>query len=601
MKLSDYVLDMVVRHGVHHVFLVPGGAAMHLNDSLGRRKELSFVGNLHEQASAVAAEAYARVTGGLGVCMVTSGPGSTNAITGVLGAWLDSTPVLFLSGQVKTADLKGDTGLRMLGVQEVDIVTLVKSITKYAVTITDPAAVKYHVEKALHLARSGRPGPVWIDIPLDVQGTQIDLESQQGYEPAIDYAPLQDRARAAEFAQQTLDLLRQAERPAILAGNGIRVAGAVDAFTALIEALGIPVLTTWLGLDLIPDAHPLFAGRPGAIAPRFANFAVQNCDFLLTIGSRLDMATVGYSHERFARAARKVVVDIDNAEIDKLKMPVDVAANIDARLFIEELLKLVSADPVSPRADWLSRIQDWKRRYPLMPPAAAREEKGLSAYVFSQALSDAIPEGSLIVPGSSGFAVEIFLLMLQVKAGQRCFHNRGTGAMGLSQPAALGACLGADRKLTISVDGDGGFQFNSQELATIAHLNLPIKMFVLNNGGYASIRSSQNGYFGGNLVSSDPTSGLVLPELEGLAKAYGVGFQRIVSEEDLVEGIRRTLDSDGPVVCEIVALKDEPREPRLSSTRREDGSMASKPIEDLFPFLDRAEYRANMIIPIVED
>lgn len=601
MKLSDYVLEQVAREGVKHVFLVPGGAAMHLNDSLGRRDDIAFVGNLHEQASAVAAEAYSRVTGKLSVCMVTAGPGSTNAITGVLGAYLDSTPVLFLSGQVKTADLKGDSGLRMLGVQEVDIVSLVRPITKYVVTVTDPNTVRYHLEKALYLAREGRPGPVWLDLPLDVQGAQIDPGAQQGFTPPAESGREKDRARAAEFARRTLDLLKSAERPVLLAGNGIRVAGAAKAFERLVDALQVPVTTTWLGLDLIPDAHPLFAGRPGNIAPRGANFTVQNCDFLLVIGSRLDMATTGYAHDRFARAARKVVVDIDEAELRKLNMPLDVAANVDAALFIEELLKLAEAEPVAPRTDWALRTQEWKRRYPLAPPAATVGRDQISAYTFSRALSDAIPEGALIAPGSSGFSIEIFLLMLEIKTGQRCFHNRGTGAMGFAIPSALGACLAGGRRHTVSVDGDGGFQFNAQELATIAHLNLPIKFFVLNNGGYASIRASQNGYFNGNLVSADATSGLVLPELKDLAHAYRVGYERIAAGDDLQAKIASVLKTPGPVVCEVCVIPDEPREPRLSSSRRPDGSMVSRPLEDLFPFLDRDEFRDNMLIPVIEE
>jgi acetolactate synthase-1/2/3 large subunit len=313
------------------------------------------------------------------------------------------------------------------------------------------------------------------------------------------------------------------------------------------------------------------------------------------------MATTGYAHDRFARAARKVVVDIDEAELRKLNMPLEVAANVDAALFIEELLKLVETEPIAPRTDWARRTQEWKRRYPLAPPAATVGRDQISAYTFSRALSDAIPEGALIAPGSSGFSIEIFLLMLEIKTGQRCFHNRGTGAMGFAIPSALGACLAGGRRHTVSVDGDGGFQFNAQELATIAHLNLPIKFFVLNNGGYASIRASQNGYFNGNLVSADATSGLVLPELKDLAHAYRVGYERIAAGDDMQAKIASVLKTPGPVVCEVCVIPDEPREPRLSSSRRPDGSMVSRPLEDLFPFLDRDEFRDNMLIPVIEE
>jgi acetolactate synthase I/II/III large subunit len=602
MKLSDYVMQFVAAQGVKHVFFVPGGGAMHLNDSLGRCDGLEYVSDIHEQATAIAAEAYARVSGNLGVAMVTTGPGGTNAVTGTAAAWLDSTPVLFLSGQVKRPDIKAGTGLRQLGVQEIDIVAIVGSITKYAAVVTDPQTIRFHLEKALHVAHEGRPGPVWIDIPLDVQAATVDEVSLPGFTPQTpkEAAVSADLAAAAT---RTLDLLRASERPVIMAGNGIRVAGAVELFERLIGTLRVPVLTTWLGLDLLPDNHPLNAGRPGSIAPRSANFALQNCDFFLSIGSRLDMALTGYAHDRFARAAKKIIVDIDEAEIAKLGMNIDIPVVADAGLFMKALLEVIEeqARPLPAFGTWKTRITDWKRRYPLETPPGSRSAEKLSAYDFFAALSDAIPEGALIVPGSSGFASEIFLLMLKIKRGQRCFHNRGTGSMGFAIPAALGACLAAGRKTTVSVDGDGGFQFNVQELATVAALDLPLKFFVINNNGYASIRSSQNGYFNGNLVGCDPSSGLTLPDLGRIAAAFGIRFQRIIKGDDLSSKIRGALEFRGPMICEVVVIPDEPRQPRLSSMRREDGSMVSKPLEDLFPFLDRDEFHANMLIPTIDE
>ena len=607
MKLSDYVFQMIADRGVQHVFFVPGGGAMHLNDSLGRRPEIEFVSNIHEQASSIAAEAHARVTYNLGVCLVTTGPGGTNAVTGCAGAYLDSTPCLFLSGQVKRPDIKAGTGLRQLGVQEIDIVEIVRSITKYAVTVTEPSEIRYHMERAIHEAKSGRPGPVWIDIPLDVQAAEIDPDALDGYTP--DQTPVSPLAAylLREQAAETIRLLRESERPILFAGNGIRVAGAVAQFEELISILGIPVQTTWLGLDLITEDNPLYAGRPGGIAPRYANFALQNCDFLLSIGARLDMAVTGYAHQRFARAAKKVVVDIDEAELRKLgEMNVDVPVVADASVFIDALLDAARGDIKPPMGakrflPWLERIYEWKQRYPLAAPAGSGDADRLSAYDFSAALSDAIPEGALIVPGSSGFAVENFLLMLQIKRGQRCFHNRGTGSMGFAIPAALGACLAAGRKQTISVDGDGGFQFNIQELATVASMNLPLKFFIFNNDGYASIRSSQNGYFKGNLVGCDPSSGLTLPPLDKVAEAWGIHSQVIEKGDDITAKIQAALDYPGPFISDVRVIPDEPREPRLSSMRREDGSMVSKPLEDLFPFLSREEFAENMLIPMVDE
>jgi acetolactate synthase-1/2/3 large subunit len=601
MKLSDYVMRSVADAGVEHVFMLPGGGAMHLNDSLGRCEGIEYITNLHEQASAIAAEAYARVTNNLGVAMVTTGPGSTNAITGVAGAWLDSTPVLFLSGQVKRADLKGSTGLRMLGVQEIDITTIVRSITKYAVTIVDPETVRYHVEKALHLARSGRRGPVWLDFPLDVQAAQIDPEAQRGFDPAeLAVSETSDPEHLRTAVCTVLSMLREAERPVIVAGNGVRSAGAVDRFRCLVDRLGVPVLTTWLGLDLIGDDHPLHFGRPGGIAPRGANFTLQNSDLLLVIGARMDMALTAYAHDRLARGAKKVMVDIDPAEIAKMKTTIHVPVVSDAGEFIDELLRQIPAGETYRREPWLERSREWRERYPLVLPSHREPNDGVSMYYFSEVLSEELAADDVIAPGSSGFASEMFLLNLKVKQGQRVFHNRGTGAMGFGLPASIGACVASGRRRTVCVDGDGGFQLNIQELATVASHALPIKFFVVNNRGYASIRSSQQNYFN-LLVAADESSGLRLPNVRKVAEAYGLPTAYIEHPSHLRDRIRDVLTSDGPVVCEVRAPADEARMPRVSSSQRPDGSMVSKPLEDMWPFLDREEFRSNMIVPALEE
>jgi acetolactate synthase-1/2/3 large subunit len=601
MKLSDYVMQAVADAGAKHVFMLPGGGAMHLNDSLGRSTRLTYTTNLHEQASSIAAEAYARVTNGLGVAMVTTGPGSTNAITGLAGAWLDSTPVVFLSGQVKRADLKGSSGLRMLGVQEIDITTIVRSITKYAVTIVDPDSVRYHVEKAIHLALTGRRGPVWLDFPLDVQAAQIDPQSQRAFDPGELPRALGLDADALRSAVCTVvSMLREAERPVIIAGNGIRSAGAVDRFRCLADRLGVPVLTTWLGLDVIDDDHPLHFGRPGAIAPRGANFTLQNSDLLLVIGARMDMALTAYAHDRLARGARKIMVDIDPAEISKMKATIDVPIVADAGDFIDELLRQTPAGTSYRRAPWVERCQDWRERYPLVLPSHREPNDGVSMYHFSEVLSEELAADDIIAPGSSGFASEMFILNFRVKAGQRIFHNRGTGAMGFGLPASIGACVASGGRRTVSVDGDGGFQMNIQELATVANHGLPIKFFVVNNRGYASIRTSQSNYFN-LLVGADASSGMRLPDVRRVAEAYGLPTAIIDHPSHVRERIREVLDSDGPIVCEVRVPADEPRGPRVASSQRADGSMVSKPLEDLWPFLDREEFLSNMIVPALED
>lgn len=606
IKLSDYVMQFVADQGVKHVFLVPGGGAMHLNDSLGKQRDIEFVCNLHEQASAIAAEAYGKVTNNLGVAMVTTGPGGTNAVTGVAGAWLDSTPSLFLSGQVKSADLKGDSGVRILGVQEIDIVSIVDSITKYAVTVIEPTSIRYHLEKAVYLARSGRKGPVWVDIPLDVQAALIDPDMLEGFVPFKEAGAAStadpSSSELVALVDKAIALLNEAERPVLLVGNGVRLAGATEAFTRLVDLLGVPVLTTWMGLDLLPEEHPLLLGKPGGIAPRGANFTLQNSDFLLTIGARLDMGLTAYAHDKLARSAKKIMVDIDASEIRKMKTDIQLPVCADANAFIEEMLRQSDRIIVRDRSPWLARCSDWKQRYPVVLPEHRDEDREqVSTYHFSEVLSDLLTGGDTVAPGSSGFACEIFLLVFKPKAGQRVFHNRGTGAMGFSQPAAIGACLANGRGRTISVDGDGGFQMNIQELETIARLNLPIKFFVVNNAGYASIRASQNNYFAGNLVGADATSGLTLPDLMKVAAAYNVPGVRIECPKDLAGRIQAVLDMPGPVVCEVMVAPDEIRAPRVSSMQRPDGTMVSKPLEDLWPFLDREEFYANMIVPPLED
>ncbi len=598
MKLSDYVFQFVAQLGVKHVFMVPGGGAMHLNDSAGHCEGIEFVCNLHEQASAIAAEAYAKVTEHLGVALVTTGPGGTNAITGVAGAWLDSTPCLFLSGQVKRSDLIGNTGVRQMGVQEIDIVSIVRPITKYAVTIMQPTRIRYHLEEAIFIAKSGRPGPVWIDIPLDVQAAQIDPETLEGFDPRkIALVTASDNLET--LVARTIELLNAAERPILLIGNGVRLAGAKEDCLRLIHRLNLPVLLTWPAQDFLPDTHELLVGRPGPVAPRGANFALQNSDWLLTIGARLDLVLTGYAHDRFARAAKKIMVDIDPAEINKIKSHIDVPVCADAKLFIQELLRQSSQIVTKDRPGWMARCREWKTRYPIVQPEY-REQKLVSTYVLAEVLSDELTGDDIIVSGSSGAGIEIFLLAFKAKAGQRIFLTTALGAMGFGPSASIGACLASGRKRTVCVDGDGGLQLNIQEFETIARLNLPIKLFVLNNQGYSSIRTSQMRYFG-RLTGADASSGMTLPSLEKVAAAYGLPTAHIADQSDLKRQVKDVLESPGPVVCEVMVWLDEPRAPSLSSVQRPDGSMVSKPLEDLWPFLERQEFLSNMLIPPLDE
>ena len=601
VKLSDWLFSYLAGIGVRHVFEVTGGGAMHLNDSLGACKEITYVCTLHEQAAAMAAESYAKVRDDIGVCLVTTGPGATNALTGVAGAWLDSTPMLVISGQVKRADLKGDTGVRQMGVQEVDIVAMATPITKYAVTVLEPDDIRWHLEQAVHVARTGRPGPVWIDIPLDVQGAMIDEAALRPFTPHIRTASIaaSETATADELTaavRRTIETLNSAERPVVLIGNGVRLGHARAEMRTLIERLGVPVLTTWPAHDMVPDDHPLMMGRPGPVAPRGANFTLQNSDWLLSLGARLDRVVTGYSPANFARAAMKIMVDIDAAELRKMDGTVPLPVRADVKDFLAELTRQLGDVKPRDRSSWSARCREWKAKYPVVLPEYRHLATGVSTYVLAEAISEASAPQDVIVSGSSGAGIEIFCLAVKLKEGQRLFLTTALGAMGNGLPAAIGACLAHGSRRTLCVDGDGGLQLNIQELETIRRLGPPIKLFVLNNDGYASIRTSQSRYFG-RLSGADASSGVTLPPLSKVAEAYGIPHARIENDSDLVRHVRTLLERPGPLVIEVTTPREEPRAPSLSSMRRPDGSMVSKPLEDLWPFLPRDEFLANMIIP----
>ncbi len=595
MKLSDYVIDFLVRHGVKHVFMLPGGGAMHLNDSLGARAaggDIEFVCNLHEQASSFAAETYAKAVRGLGACMVTTGPGGTNTVTGVAGAWLDSTPVLFISGQAKRPDLKGDSGVRQVGLQEVDIVSIVSPITKYAITVMDPEKIRMILEKAVFEALHGRPGPVWIDIPLDVQAATIDPGKLESFVPP----PKVEASELSEKVRRTIELLNRSERPLILTGNGIRLAHAEGEFRKLIDLLQIPVLATWLAVDIFNYDDPLYLGKPGTVAPRGVNFALQNCDLLLVIGSRLDMTLTAYAPQYLARGAKKIMVDIDSAELRKLASYTEIAIEADAGDFLREFLKQRDAVEKNHRTAWWERCRIWKKSWPIVEDSMRKPDDLVSVYNLGEILSQELKENELIVSGSSGAGIEIFQHVLRLKKGQRLFHTTALGSMGYGLPAAIGACIGSGLRETICVDGDGGIQMNIQELATVENLGLPIKFFILSNEGYSSIRTSQKRWFG-RVTAADEQTGMKLPDITKVAAAYGLPTYRISDQSRLREEVRKVLDTPGPIVCEVCCQPEEPRVPSTASGQRKDGSLYSKPLEDLWPFLDREEFLANMIVP----
>jgi acetolactate synthase I/II/III large subunit len=481
----------------------------------------------------------------------------------------------------------------------VDIVEMVSSITKYAVTVTDPNTIRYHLEKAVYLAQSGRPGPTWLDIPLDVQATQIDTDLLTGFEEQSDAQSIENTALQVAVSE-AIELLKQAQRPFILLGNGIRLSSALPQMRQLIETLNIPFGLTWPAIDFFPDDYPNLVGRPGPMAPRGANFALQNCDFLLTIGARLDVVCTAFAPEKLARAAKKVMVDIDAAELNKLEPWLDVAICTDAGSFLNELLPQLAPVSLPDCSAWKVRCKDWTREYPLITPEHRKNDGLVSMYYFTEALCDRLDEDALVIPTSSGSAIEVFLLAFKAKVNQRLFITTGLGPMGFGLPASIGGCISHGKKTTICIDGDGGFQMNIQELETIVRLNLPIKIFVMNNGGYASMVASQSTYFK-RLVGSTPDSGLTLPNTQKIAAAYGISSSVIATQSELLAGIEAVLQSDGPHICEVMVIPDEPRQPRVSSYQKPDGTMVSKPLEDLYPFLPRSEFFDNMLIPLLPE
>jgi acetolactate synthase-1/2/3 large subunit len=604
MKVSDVVMKYVADLGVGHVFLVTGGGAMHLNQSLAAESRLTPVCNSHEQASAMCAEAYAKARSGLGVCMVTTGPGGTNAVTGVAGAWLDSTAVLFLSGQVKRVDRMFDPhngqplGVRQLGVQEIDICSIVRPITKYAQTVMEPSDIRYHLEKAVYLASTGRPGPVWIDIPLDVQAAQVEEQGLRRFDPQEFIGPsgITSEPLLPADITRVIDALNASERPLLFAGNGIRLARAEEEFGRLRKHLGMPTVATWCAADLVPSDDPTYVGRPGSLAARGSNFALQNADFLLTIGVRLDFAITGYAPQNMAREAYKIAVDIDAAELKKLQPYIHQPICADAKLFLQELLRNLHRIDARPRTAWLKRCEEWKTRYPVVTEEHRKPTGRVSIFNLALTLGHAVDPEDRLVVGSSGAGIEIFLFAVPTFHSQRLYHTAGLGAMGYAIPTAIAVALANPGREVIAIDGDGGFMFNIQELETIRRLQLPIKFFVLNNNGYSSIRASQIAYFGAASIGADAKTGLTIPDISKVAASYGLSARVIADQENLAEEVRQVLALEGPVICDVNVLEDEVRGPRVQSVQRPDGSFSSKPLEDLFPFLSREEFLENMIV-----
>jgi len=593
VKVSDYIFSSIAELGVKNVFVVSGGAAMHLVDSLGRNKQLEYVTTHHEQSAAMAAEGYARISGKPGVALTTSGPGGTNAITGVCGAWIDSIPTIFISGQITTNTLLRGTGLRQFGIQESDISELVKPVTKYAATVTDPDTIKYHIQKAIHLATTGRPGPVWLDIPLDVQSKQINPEELDSYTPNDADETIENKLEAK--VAKVIKLLRNSERPVFIAGYGVRLSKGEKEFIELAEKLQIPVISSWTASDLIPTLHELSIGRSGIMGDRAGNFTVQNADLILIVGSRMSIPQVGYNYADFAREAKKIMVDIDKKELEKKSLKLDVEINADAKKFMTELLCCLKKENIVINVEpWLKRCQQWKAKYPVALPEYSGNKDAVNSFYFIDILSKKLDQKAVVVT-DMGTSFTCTMQTFKTKSGQRLFTSSGHASMGFGLPGAIGACYGNNKKKTICISGDGGLQMNIQELQTLIQHNLPIILFVLNNKGYLTIKLMQQNHFG-RYTASENSSGVSCPDIVKVAQAYGIKADRIANHKELHDKIDDVLAKPGPFVCEIIMSENQPLIPRVSSVKKPDGSIVSKSLEDLYPFLPRKEFLENMIV-----
>lgn len=585
MKLSDYIAAFLRDQGLRHVFAVTGGASLHLIDSVARTTGIDFVCPQHEQGGAMAADGYARASGGLGCAIATSGPGATNLITGIICSWFDSVPVLYLTGQVTTFRLKGDTGVRQMGFQETEIVDMCRPVTKYAVMVTDWRRIRYELEKAIHIARTGRPGPVLVDVPDDLQRLQIDPAELEPFTP--DASTTKPAPSAGEL-DRLIGMLQAAKRPVVILGWGIRLAGAGREAVALVEQLGIPVLPTWPALDMIPSNHPLVIGPFGTHGTRYGNYALQNADFVLSIGARLDTREAGSPYQDFARGARKVVVDIDAAELRKLPafgMDVDLAIQADAGEFLRALSARASAIPRLKVADWLDQIAAWKRKYPICVPAY-RRETAINPYVFVEELAECAAPGEDLVL-DTGCALAWTCQAFQFKEGQRLYHAFNTTAMGYALPAAIGVSFAKGRAPVTCVVGDGSLQMNIQELATVVRHQLPLRIFLINNHGYSMVQQTQEQWLEGRYEATTVAGGLAFPDFVRVAQAYGIPTLTIERNEDAADLVKRAYGHAGPVFVNVEIDARHRVVPQVKFGR---------PIEDGEPLLPRAEFLANMIV-----
>lgn len=600
VKIAEWIADYLVERGIRYNFTVPGGGAMHLNVAFGHKEGLTNIFVQHEQAAAIAAEGYVRMYNELPLVCCTTGPGGTNTLTGVLGAWLDSIPMFIISGQVRYATTAryNKVGVRAMGDQEYDITPCVAHMAKYAVMITNPKMVKYHIDKALYIATTGRPGPVWLDIPLDIQGGYIDTDDFVEFNPAEIEETLPPHV-TEDTINQIIELICKAKRPVINAGNGIRIANAHQEFLETVSKLDIPVVTGWDSIDLIADEDCHYVGRAGLMGDRPGNWAIQNSDLILSVGSRLGVRQVGYNVKNWAREAFVIMVDIDKEELRKPSIHVELPVQADAKEFLSKLNSALVNQDITNHSEWNRICQTWKKDYPVVRPEHYKDAELANVYCFIKELSRRLPEGQTTVVGN-GSACVVGSHGYVIKNGQRFIINSGAASMGYDLPAAIGACFAEDKKEIICLSGDGSIQMNLQELQTIVFHKLPIKIFIINNQGYHSMRQTQ-----GNLFPEFTTIGvgpeskdLSFPSIEKIAWAYGIPYISVSANKDMGETMDKVQNMNGYCICEIFVDTEQKFEPKSATKRLEDGTLISPPLEDLAPFLPREELEKIMLIPL---
>jgi len=591
IKLSDYVIEFLVNKGIRDIFLVSGGGIMHLLDSVGNNREMNYFSNHHEQASAICAEGYARIKNRMGACLVTTGPGSTNALSGVVGAWHDSIPLIVISGQVKAELIADYSKVRQRGPQEVNIADMAKTVTKYAKTILDPDNIRYELEYAFFKSTDGRPGPVWLDIPIDVQGKYIDDSKLLGFR--VNSTRLDNNLQLKKDVNSVLELIKKSKRPIIIGGNGIRIGNAINLLNEFLNKVKIPIILPYPAKDLIEEDNPLLIGIFGSTGQRRANFALQNSDCVLSLTSGLNLAKIGFDYEGFAPNAKKIIIDVDRGQLTEQVVQPDHAIQANIEEFLQIFLEQSKNVSFIPSKKWLDACKNWKSKYPIIIDEFYTDRDYVNSYVFMDKISDVLTDKDIVVLGNALDCIS-FYQAFRIKKSQRGLLNGNYGSMGWGLPSSIGACIANNCQRTICITGDGSIQLNIQELQTITHYRLPIKIFVFNNSGYSSIRATQNNFFNGNFIGADISSGVSNPDFEKLAGANRIAYCYIANNDELMDKINRVFTDEGPVLCEVNISPTQVIVPKSSSYQRDDGSIESRPLEDMAPFLPREEIFENM-------